>query len=62
VVITFGDEYVSQGGLVQIANAATGERTLLTFVVISNVSPRRIAVTSLPNYAIGGVTASSQIS
>jgi hypothetical protein len=59
--ITFGGEYVAQGGLVQIASGA-GERTMLTFALLEDETPnRKVVVTSLPNYNVGGVTASGQI-
>jgi hypothetical protein len=58
--ITFGATYRAQGGLVQISTEANS-KTMLSFMVLISQTPQ-VLVTSVPNYAIGGVTASSQIS
>jgi hypothetical protein len=59
--ITFGDEYRAQGGLVQISTEAN-TKTMLSLVLLgANPGGIEILVTSVPNYAVGSVTASGQI-
>jgi hypothetical protein len=58
--ITFDASYRAQGGLVQISTEASS-KTMLSLMVLLSQTPE-VLVTSLPNYNIGGVTASGQIS
>jgi hypothetical protein len=59
--ITFDTFYRAQGGLVQISTIADS-KTMLSFLLLgADPVNEEILVTSIPNYDVSGVTASSQI-